>query len=462
MQSESLVQVWQAILSYAAHHPGSIIMGLTSSIAALRVYIYYVNARHYYDRGQSLRDDARHLLARKPRSSRLPTYHLAAQEEDLVRLKQHIRLFKDLNAQDLLDQAYHHKTALHLAATIGKSESVKMLLEAGVDPMKMDQNNETFFVRAIANGKRAVVKIGLGMPEADALMNTANKWGYSPLMVAIFSGQPEIGLDLVKAGCSLDSNPDGLDPYVASCYQAGPEYSVLAASILRRSATAKDPLVFGPLCDAILSHQASRIEDLLQKGMSPLSGLQGITPLGYAAQKGALHVLKLMRPTLSDAAIKQVYKGRLTPLHLAAQDGVGEQGKAVLDYLMAQYPFDINAKSGSLNTPLHVAARASNLDTLTHLLAKGAEPNRKNGYGETPLHLGVRRNNIPLVRCLLMNNAEPDIQNNEFQSASQLADLLGHTQSKRLIEKWHKYQETEPYLEQYFQVRPSEEMANRA
>lgn len=64
----------------------------------------------------------------------------------------------------------------------------------------------------------------------------------------------------------------------------------------------------------------------------------------------------------------------------------------------------------SRNTPLHWAASFADSDTLTCLIARGADVNAANSDGATPLHDAVARGDENIVRILLDHDANPHIQ----------------------------------------------------
>ncbi|KAK7077573.1 hypothetical protein SK128_012480 [Halocaridina rubra] len=64
----------------------------------------------------------------------------------------------------------------------------------------------------------------------------------------------------------------------------------------------------------------------------------------------------------------------------------------------------------SRNTPLHWAASFADVDTLTCLLARGADVNAANSDGATPLHDAVARGEENVIQILLEHDANPHIQ----------------------------------------------------
>ena len=74
-------------------------------------------------------------------------------------------------------------------------------------------------------------------------------------------------------------------------------------------------------------------------------------------------------------------KPRAVPLYYAAKFGFRD----LAEHLIAENPDHINARGGSKETPMHVAAGAGHINILSLLLDHGADVDVRNKNGETPL-----------------------------------------------------------------------------
>ena len=74
-------------------------------------------------------------------------------------------------------------------------------------------------------------------------------------------------------------------------------------------------------------------------------------------------------------------KPRAVPLYYAAKFGFRD----LAEHLIAEHPDHINARGGSKETPMHVAAGEGHIDILSLLLDHGADVDVRNENGETPL-----------------------------------------------------------------------------
>ncbi|XP_076059863.1 uncharacterized protein LOC143036412 isoform X2 [Oratosquilla oratoria] len=93
-------------------------------------------------------------------------------------------------------------------------------------------------------------------------------------------------------------------------------------------------------------------------------------------------------------------------LRTTAQSDVGK----VCQLLAAGLSVNAQDNPLSRNTPLHWAASFADTDTITCLVARGADVNVANSNGATPLHDAVARGDPAVVKELLLLGANPHIQ----------------------------------------------------
>jgi len=60
--------------------------------------------------------------------------------------------------------------------------------------------------------------------------------------------------------------------------------------------------------------------------------------------------------------------------------------------LLLAYSADMNTKSNSSRTPLHLASSWRHLEVIKNLISDGADVDAKDNEGQTPLHLAALRN----------------------------------------------------------------------
>jgi len=82
-------------------------------------------------------------------------------------------------------------------------------------------------------------------------------------------------------------------------------------------------------------------------------------------------------------------------IYFAARAGTAED----VNYWMKEKGINVNSRSGGW-TPLHVAAGAGNVDTVTALLEAGANINAKNNGNRTPLDYAIQYNHTEVINLL--------------------------------------------------------------
>ncbi|XP_078583018.1 uncharacterized protein LOC144865869 [Branchiostoma floridae x Branchiostoma japonicum] len=110
-----------------------------------------------------------------------------------------------------------------------------------------------------------------------------------------------------------------------------------------------------------------------------------------------------------------------TPLHLAAQKGHHETVSALL-----AAGADVNAQGDWKKTPLHRAAGNGHHETVSALLAAGAHVNVQDDEQRTPLHLAVENGHHETLSALLAAGADVNIKDRHKKTPLHLAAEKGH------------------------------------
>ena len=165
---------------------------------------------------------------------------------------------------------------------------------------------------------------------------------------------------------------------------------------------------------SILSMMESLFMESLRKECAA-TGLDNVTPLHYAAEKGSTDVVKYLindcncdpmatnwyHETVLHIAVKHIDivkylvtecgcdpmttdNGNRTTLHHAARDGSTD----VIKYLIHDCNCDPMSVDGGRWTPLHWAVRFNNSDAVEYLLSTGkCDPLARDRDGDTPMKL---------------------------------------------------------------------------
>lgn len=83
---------------------------------------------------------------------------------------------------------------------------------------------------------------------------------------------------------------------------------------------------------------------------------------------------------------------------------IEHQLQQVIKFLIEECGGGLNVPDPNNNTPLHVAARKNDVDTVKLLLEHGANPNYPNNYGSTALHLAAEWNATETVEELVSHS----------------------------------------------------------
>ena len=102
------------------------------------------------------------------------------------------------------------RTPLYWAAVGDHAECVELLIASGADVNKADKDGETPLYHAASGGHTECVK---QLIEAKADVNKANNWGYTPLYWAAYSGHTECVKQLIAAGADVNkADKEGQTP----------------------------------------------------------------------------------------------------------------------------------------------------------------------------------------------------------------------------------------------------------
>ena len=97
-------------------------------------------------------------------------------------------------------------------------------------------------------------------------------------------------------------------------------------------------------------------------------------------------------------------KPEAVPLYYAARLGFRD----LAEHLITKCPEHVNARGGSKETPIHVAAFAGHTNILSLLLEHGVDVDDRDTRDRTPLHLASMKGRVEAGQCLLDRGADID------------------------------------------------------
>ena len=189
------------------------------------------------------------------------------------------------------------------------------------------------------------------------------------------------------------------------------------------------------LCDAVKFNQITTLKELLTKDkrLLTIQDDQGYTAFHLSCEFGSPELVDTLLKALEqknelNKIIMMDKPIKFNPIHL----NVLLQNLLLEQKIKVEYDLSLLQDLGAnleqtddytKNTLLHKMVISGNLQSVTWLLARGAEKEAVNYEGNTPLLLSVLNNHVELTEFLLKNNANHKVENFKQQSPISVAIL---------------------------------------
>jgi ankyrin repeat protein len=293
-------------------------------------------------------------------------------------------------------------------------ELIKLLLTKGANPNVAQDGASSLLDEAQENDDTDLVKLlkkhgALPNQEIDEVESSTNAIEdeeevleideqSEELIDTVLESSTEELSELIKAGASLSYvNANGSNALTTAMCGLGVDFlSRLARRNLREKVDyflSQHPDFNVPRCDP--------------------------TPLGLAAYLGDLYFVKYMLK--QGAQLETPLLGMGTPLIAALA-----QGKEACALALIEAGADVQTKTSSGLSVLHVAAEKNLLTMVKVALDKDCSVNNVDQFGFTPLMSAARSGNSAIVSYLLNCGADASIKNSEGLTASDYANQNGH------------------------------------
>lgn len=241
-----------------------------------------------------------------------------------------------------------HGTLLHKAASAGQLVVAKYLLEHGASVSVRDEVEKFPLHWAAGNGHKAMVELLLANgADVNARMQGGQGWGgkeETPLYLAVDKGFRTVCESLLVRGADPNLGDSSGTP---------------------------------PIFLTVWNSDEATLRLLLAKGAkaNPEPGKKGFTPLHNAKSTNIAKIL-----IEAGVVVDALNSDNQSPLHLKAREGNREMVEVLL---AAGAKPNLKDKDGK--TPLHLAAANWRASVVAPLIAKGTNPNERSGYGGVPL-----------------------------------------------------------------------------
>jgi ankyrin repeat protein len=263
--------------------------------------------------------------------------------------------------------------SLNFAASNGKLEIVRLLVDNNRDPNYKDRDGETALTLAAENGHKDVVEFLL---EKGADKNSKNGEGDAALILAVKNEHPEVVSVLLSNGTDIEARDK--KGKTALIWAATKNYPEIANQILEKK----------PKTDS--------------------KDNEGWPALHTAAKNGFNEIVEMLCKSGADANLKITQQGK-SPLMLASEFGHTGTAKTLIENGAS-----VNAQDNQGSGPLFLAAEGGHIDTVTLLLDNGADFNAESREGVTPLMAAAFQGHKPVVELLVGRGCPPDARSKKM------------------------------------------------
>ncbi|XP_046352600.2 kinase D-interacting substrate of 220 kDa B-like isoform X1 [Haliotis rufescens] len=301
----------------------------------------------------------------------------------------------------------------------GDLSAVHGLLESGnINLEERDENGQTYLMLASEKGELHIVRELL---DAGVDPNAVDNDNWSALLCAAKEGHLEIVIVLLEKKASIEHRD--MCGWTALMWASYKGHSMVVQELLDRGSNANVKAEHNMTCLAWASGRGHTevVKKLLECGAKVnATDKYGTTPLIWASRKGYLEITECL---LADGAnVDSSGMNSWTPLLVATQGGFLDVVRAILEH-----DPNVNAVDKDALTALAIGAKEGFVDIVHDLMTKGAYVNVADRAGDTVLIHAVKGGHTEVVRILLQKYADVDVEGSEEKTALYWAVEKGHT-----------------------------------
>ena len=207
---------------------------------------------------------------------------------------------------------------------------------------------------------------------AGAELNTRDKHGRTPLVLALLNNDLELGKMLLAAGAGVDEE-----------FTDGNTFLHLAAGLKEES--------------------ENWVKQLIDAGADvSKTNEYGLLAFDFAVRENNVRSAELLFSEHAD--LELVVRDGMTRLHEAIVLDRIEMAQTLMEL-----GADVNAQIDNHKTPLMLAVQSGYKDLAAQLLTAGSDPNRITAKKRAAVHMAIRNRDVSMLDLLLKHGADPDL-----------------------------------------------------
>ncbi|XP_025196878.1 kinase D-interacting substrate of 220 kDa isoform X2 [Melanaphis sacchari] len=290
-------------------------------------------------------------------------------------------------------------TALHYAATKGKLQFLRELINHGSDVNIEDNDNWTALICAAKEGH---IDICAELLDHGADIEHRDMGGWTSLIWSSYCGYTNLANFLLDRGA--DINAHGNFHITALVWAAGRGHTKLACNLIARGAKVNvgDKYGTSALVWACRKGDVELVDTLLRAGANvDTAGMYSWTPLLVSSMGNHTEVVNLLLERKPN--VNALDQDGCTALTIACKEGYYDIANSLLN--AGAY---INIQDRSSDTNLIHAVKGGHRNIVEALLKKYADVDVMGKERKTALYIAVEKGNTAIIKLLL--GANPDLE----------------------------------------------------
>ena len=322
------------------------------------------------------------------------------------------------------------RSPLHLASILGELTTVKMLVKAGADVRATDAERDTCLTLAAYDGHTDTVRYLVGLPEVD--LNHQDSNNFTALHFAVQEKRADVVQVLIDAGADIETKDDeGRSPLLLASIEGElttVKTLVEAGADVRATDAERDT------CLTLAAHFGHTETVRYLVGLPEVDlnhqEYRNFTALHFAVQEKHGDLVQVLIDVGADIETK-TDTGR-SPLHLASLSGA-----LTTVMMLVKAGADVRATDSNRDTCLTLAAHFGHTDTVRYLVGlPEVDLNHQDSKNyNTALHVAVERKHGNVVQVLIDAGADIETRNDEGRSPLHLASISGELTTMKMLVK---------------------------